>query len=54
MFTHLETQFSIPKLVSQNKNGFRYYSVVEKLYQVIKNYEQEDLVCNFWKEIAGI
>ena len=26
----------------------------EKLYQVIKNYEQEDLVCNFWKEIAGI
>ena len=32
MFTHIDVSVSIPKLASQNKDGFRYYSVDGKLY----------------------
>jgi len=32
MFNHIDTPVSIPKLTSQNKDGFRYYSVDGKLY----------------------
>ncbi len=32
MFTHIDSQISIPKLSTQNKDGFRYYSVDGKSY----------------------
>ncbi len=35
MFTHTDSQISIPKLLTQNKDGFRYYSVDGKSYPSI-------------------
>ena len=32
MFTHIDPFFSIPKLSSQNRDGFRYYSIDGKSY----------------------